>query len=254
MDPTPRTLLHLHVSPWSERARWVLDHHRLPYRKEVHLPFFGERRLRRLVGPKAGRATVPILIAGGQVLTDSWDIAVYADHEGAGAPLLPATLEPEIRRWNDRADALMEVGRALITASLIASPRARDEALPPAVPRWIRPLLRPITGYVMAWFARKYALALGDGAAQRAALREALLELRAAIPKELPYLLGAFSYADIAVATSLQGISPVADRHLRLGPATRAAWTDTALAEEFPDLLAWRDQIYDQHRRYATNR
>jgi len=32
------------------------------------------------------------------------------------------------------------------------------------------------------------------------------------------------------------------------GPEARAAWTDEALAVEFSDLLAWRDELYAKHR------
>lgn len=35
---------------------------------------------------------------------------------------------------------------------------------------------------------------------------------------------------------------------IRLGPATRAVWTQPALAAEFADLLAWRDGLYAAHR------
>ena len=44
-------------------------------------------------------------------------------------------------------------------------------------------------------------------------------------------------------------ILPVDDRHWRLGPGTRKAWTQPGLAGEFADLLAWRDRVYDQHRK-----
>jgi glutathione S-transferase len=58
-----------------------------------------------------------------------------------------------------------------------------------------------------------------------------------------------FTYADVLLATSLQGISPVADRHLPVRPATRRAWTRDAVARDYADLLAWRDWLYDTHRR-----
>jgi glutathione S-transferase len=58
----------------------------------------------------------------------------------------------------------------------------------------------------------------------------------------------AFSYADIAYAVALQSIRPVADRWLPLGAATRTLWTVPALAEEFADLLAWRDDVYQSWR------
>lgn len=244
-----RRLVILPLSPWSERARWALDHHQLPYQTIIHAPFLGERRLRRLVGPHKPRVTVPVLLAGDQVLSESWDIALYAEREGRGAPLLPPERAAEIRGWNDRADEMMAVGRALVMGAMLASPEALDESLPPAVPGFLRPLLRPVTGYGSRWFARKYELRLDQAPAQVAQIRAALRALRTALAASSPYLLGSFSYADIAAATSLQGIAPVADRHLRLGPATRRAWTNEELKAEFPDLVAWRDRIYDQHRR-----
>jgi glutathione S-transferase len=47
----------------------------------------------------------------------------------------------------------------------------------------------------------------------------------------------------------LQGVMPVADRFIPLGPAVRACWTRPALAAEYDDLVRWRDALYEQHRR-----
>jgi len=72
--------------------------------------------------------------------------------------------------------------------------------------------------------------------------------LRSALSQGSRYLLGSFSYADIAMAVSLQGVLPVADRFIPLEPATREVWTRGDIAASFPDLLAWRDQLYELHR------
>lgn len=248
MQPKSLRLIALKVSPWSERAKWALDHHRLSYKNIEHAPFIGERRLRRLVGADRPRATVPVLLTGEQVLCDSWDIACYADREGAGTRLIPKEHEAAVRKWNDLADETMAAGRALVAAALLASPAAIDEGLPPQVPGWLRPLLRPIGTYGVKWFSRKYALHRMDAAAQRAKLRSTLEVLRAEMTPERPYLLGSFSYADIVMATCLQGVLPVADRYIELGPATRQVWTITELAAAFPEVLAWRDRLYAQHR------
>lgn len=101
----------------------------------------------------------------------------------------------------------------------------------------------------MHWFARKYGLSLADLAPYEAGLREGLGALRAGLAASSPYLLGSFSYADIAAATLLQGVQPVVDDCLPLDRATRAAWTQPALAREYADLLQWRDDIYRKHRR-----
>ena len=244
---TRTKLVVLHVSPWSERARWVLDHHGIAFDVVQHAPFLGERRLRKLVGRKEGPATVPVLVDGGDVITESWDIAVHADRRGGGKALVPDSLEPAIREWVRRIDQAASRGRALVVRAMLASPAALDEGLPPPIPAWIRPMFRPVTRYGTQWFGRKYGLSLDAVAEHETALREVLTALREAL-KRGRYLLGTFTYADIAAAGLLQGIRPVADEYWRLGPATRAAWTRQGLAEEFADLLTWRDELYRDHR------
>jgi glutathione S-transferase len=243
-----RTLVTLSYSPWSERARWALDHHRLSYRELEHAPFLGELRLRRLVGGRKKIATVPLLIEGETVLTESWDIAQYADRVGTEPKLIPTDKEGEIRSWIEIADAISAAGRPLVVFGLMRDPRAVDEGLPFVLPSWLRPAMRPFTRIGMKWFARKYDLR-NDEAAQEESVREGLSKLRAGLQKCAPYLAGAFSYADIAMATVLQGVSPVGNEYIRLGPATRAAWTRPRLVEEFPMLLQWRDDLYARHRR-----
>ena len=245
-----RRLVVLPVSPWSERASWALDHHGLSYRKVEHIPFIGERRLRRLVGARTSRATVPVLLAGGEVLTDSWDIAVYADREGSGSPLIPAAELAEIQRWNELGERTMTAARALTVGRLLASDAALDESLPRALPRLIRRALRPVTRHGMVWFARKYALDLSDTERPRRMVREALDALRAAIAAT-GYVRSSFSYADIIAASLLQGVVPVAHRYIRLGSATREAWTQPELAADYADLIRWRDELYERHRKRA---
>jgi glutathione S-transferase len=246
-SPSGSRLYALKPSPWSERARWVLDHHGLEYREIEHVPFLGERRLRRVAGKPKGRVTVPVLLAGKQVLGDSWDIARYADREGRGEKLLPAELEADIRRWHDLTEVSMAAGRALTVASLLASDGALEEALPPQAPRLVRRLLRPLTRFGTRWFARKYELDLQAAEAAERAMCEGLDVLRSSLQRS-PYVLGRYSYADIIAASLLQGVVPVADRYLRLGPATRIAWTKGALAARYSELVSWRDELYEQHR------
>ena len=138
-------------------------------------------------------------------------------------------------------------------AGMMASPAALDESQPPAMPRRVRPLVRPVARGAMRWFARKHGVDPADQSGPRAAVRALLVELRSALGGR-PYLTGSFSYADIVMASALQGVSPVADEHIPLGPATRAVWTQPALAAEFSDLVAWRDHLYQRHRRHGAIR
>ena len=248
MTQTARKLIMLHVSPWSERVRWALDHHGLSYEKVEHMPVIGERRLRRMVGPSKPRATVPVLVAGDEVLSESWDIVLYADRNGRGTKLVPQEHEAAIRTWVKLVDDAMNAGRALVVAAMLNSPAALDEGAPAFVPAALRPLLRPVTRSATRAFARKYELPIDDGSTPTRTMRAALDELRRALAVRTPYLLGPFTYADVAMATLLQGVAPVADRFIKLRPATRAAWTRNALAAEYADLVAWRDGVYERER------
>lgn len=241
-----RKLVALNVSPWSERAKWALDHHGLAYNLVEHMPVVGERRLRRLVGPGKPRATVPVLLAGLEVISESWDIALYADREGNGSKLVPSEHEAAIRDWCALADAASNACRELVVAATLASGPALDDQAPFA-PAWLRPALRPVGRLATRAFARKYALRLDDGEAQTSAVRAALERLRGGLAASR-YLLGSFSYADIATAGLLQAVVPLDDRYLKIGPATRAVWTNRTLSTEFANLVAWRDRLYETCR------
>lgn len=242
-----RKLVQMHYSPWSERARWALDHHALEYRAIEHQPFLGEIALRRLVAKKGrGRATVPVLVDGATLLTESWDIAEYADRNGSGSKLVLPGREAEVREWVGIADRISNEGRALVVSGL-RSNGALDESLPFPVPAWLLPAMRPITRFGMSWFARKYGVADTNAEAIEDRMRPLLDRFRDAVTAQR-YLLGTFSFADIAMATLLQGISPVGNGYIRLGPATRRAWTRPRLEKEYADLVRWRDNLYAAHR------
>jgi glutathione S-transferase len=191
-----------------------------------------------------------MLIDGDRVITQSWDIVAWADERGRGTRLIPAEHEAAIRAWAEAVDEASSRGRALVVAELLKSPRALDESLPPPIPGWLRPLMRPVTRFGTGRLARKYDLDMGAAAAHELAVRAALESLRARLAGG-SYLHRSFTYADIVAATPLQAIAPVADEYLALGPATRVAWTRPALADEFADLLRWRDELYREHRRRA---
>jgi glutathione S-transferase len=46
----------------------------------------------------------------------------------------------------------------------------------------------------------------------------------------------------------LLAVAPGGDPYIRPGRATRRIWTRDALAAEFSDLIAWRDELYAKHR------
>ena len=242
----------LPVSPWSEKARWALDHHSIRYTERLHVPLMGEPLLRWRLRRLRGRITVPLLLAGGQAFTDSYDIAHFAERTGHGAPLFLRGHEDEIDHWNRVSNDIMDAGRALFTDRALHDREARQESLRGVVPRPFRRMLAPLATVGLRFIQRKHHVPRSGMDTRRDRIRAGLAELRGALADGRPFILGrTFSYADVAMATALQGVvAPPAQcsEHLHLGPGLRRSLTDLELASEMTDVVEWRDQLYINHR------
>jgi glutathione S-transferase len=240
-----RTLYGLSVSPWSERARWALEHHDLAYAYHEHVPMIGELLLRRKAGVK--KATVPLLADGDLVVMGSVPIARHADKVGRGEPLFPRGKDAEIDRWVEKAERMMEVGRAWLTRRLLANKATQAEALPSFVPGILRGAFAPSAAMAVRFIAKKHAVPENVDAEVQRTLRPLLQELGKAVRESGSYLVGSsFSAADLVLAATIHIVRP--HERAKLGPLTREAWTNDALVADFGDLLEWRDAIYAKHR------
>lgn len=246
-----RTLYGMKQSPWTEKARWALDHHALDYTYHEHLPMIGELLLRaKLRGRTNGaKPSVPLLVDEGdsmEMATSSLDIARYADRVGRRPSLFPPSDADAIQKWNALSDRMINVGRSRVLHDLTTRKAAQKEALPSFVPGFMRGAMAPSAVMAAKFLASKHAVA-GDAATLRESeLRPVLEEVRSALAGGT-YLVGAaFSYADIAVAAAMRAVKPEA--RAEIGPETRTSWTDDELATDFEDLLMWRDALYEKHR------
>lgn len=93
-------LITIAFSHYCEKARWVLDRNRVPYRERRYMPAFHLRATRRaLEGTDVGRAdkassrfSTPILVGGEAPIADSSEIVRHIE---------PTLLEdPEAERWD----------------------------------------------------------------------------------------------------------------------------------------------------------
>jgi glutathione S-transferase len=242
-----RTLIALPYSPWTEKARWALDHHGIDYVVKGHVPLIGEAALRLKLRRFKSPATVPALIDGHARICDSMAIARHAESTGHGAPLFPVENDAEIARWNAVSEACIGATRALVTRRVLERPDAQAEHLPPFVPAALRGPMAPVARLGARFLVKKYRFDTKDEARQLAVWREGLESLREALGGR-DHLLGAFTFADIAMAAALQGVRPPERIARRLGPASLACWSREDLAAEFADLLDWRDRLYAAHR------
>lgn len=243
------TLVHIGYSPWSEKARWAIDHHGIDVERREHLLLVGEAALRLRARKLRGKVSVPLLLDGdGGDLGDSFAIARWAEARGGGPPLFPAGKEAEVETWNRRSEAVLYAGRVRTAARVVSDPEALRESLP-ALFRNLGPASAAFGRLGARFLSRKYGYEVGEEAlrAHEQTMREELARLVEALGGG-DYLLGGFSYADVAMAVALQFVSPVADEFIRLGERSRAAWTEPELSKTFGDLLAWRDRVYARHR------
>ena len=237
-------------APWSERARWALDHHGIRYAYREHVPLVGEPLLRWRLGKLIGRVSTPALLTDDTTYADSFAIAEWAERHGNGTPLFPADRAADIAVWNARSEAALSAGRVRIVARMNEVSGAMSEILPPSVPAIMRIALQPMVGVAAgatsAFLRWKYDFG-ADVAASGRTLRATLEELRAALAGR-EHLFDGFTYADITMAVVLQMVCPVRGAYINLGPRVREVWTNEALTADFPDLVAWRDQLYERHR------
>lgn len=223
-------------SPWTKKARWALEQCEIPYSYEEYTPILSEPGLRWRMRQWTGSVSVPVLFVDRQLVRGSWGIARYAN-EMAGDERLGDFRS--IAPWNDLSEAALAQGRTNVVRRILRSNQALEESLPAFVPEQLRGPLRFIARGVVQKLDRKYA-----HLEQPEALRQALLRTREGLAQsDSGYLLGRFSYADITMAVVLEVIAPIARTNPPLGPATESCWNDLLLADEFKDLLQWRDRL-----------
>ena len=240
-------LFHISYSPWSERARWALSHHKVEHERKHYLPMVGELSMRLKLGRPSEPVSVPLMFVDGGVIDDSYGIALYAEKHGSGTPLFPVGYAATIAAYNEHAQRILAAGRVCATARTMRNQDALKESLPKRLGS-LGPLSLVAAKYGVKMLESKYGLRENDEDRLRKTMRGDLLKLRAALAASDGYLCGSFSYADILMAGALPFVRPVAQEYIRLGKNARICWADPVLADEFEDLLAWRDDLYASRR------
>lgn len=223
-------------SPWTKKARWALELCGLEYEYKEYTPTLSEPALRWRLQQWTGAVSVPVLFIGQQIFRGSWEIAHYAsgsvDDERLGDMVT-------IAFWNDLSEAALAEGRTRVVRCILHKNQALEESLPAFVPRVLHRSMRFVARDAVQRLDRKYA-----HLAKAGALHFALTQTRKCLAQaDSDYLLGHFSYADICMAMLLEVIQPIAESQPPLGPETQSCWTDPELADEFQDLLEWRDRL-----------
>lgn len=241
------TLFVIHHSPWSERARWALLHHKIAFVEREHVPLIGELALRmrapkHVTGTK-GKASVPLLVDdAGNAVQGSLAIGEHVDSLGKKEKLFPEGSRDVIAKLYDALEDSLSAAREGFVRDLMNDEEAQLESLPP--------LLRSLPFAAMSaklgttFVASKYNARIGSVDDR---IRKGLQAVRDAIGKK-DYVLEAFSFGDIVGTSIVQAIAPGDDKYVRIPPGTRRLWNHAKLQKEFADLIEWRNRVYAKHR------
>ena len=223
-------------SPWTKKARWALEYCGLNYNYQEFTPTLSEPGLRWRLKQIKGSVSVPVLFTEQQVFKDSWDIAYYANDKAGDNRLGDMDA---ISNWNNLSEDALAQGRSRILRSILNNKKALEESLPAFIPSFLRRPMSFMARDTVKRLDRQYAHLLKPDS-----LSKALEHTRKALAKSgNDYIQGKFSYADITMATVLEVIKPIAKVEPPLGPETQQIWIDPSLAEEYADLVEWRDRL-----------
>lgn len=237
------TLVSIPSSPWSIRAKLALDVMGIELSVVTYVPTLSTPWLRWKLRRPVGPLTLPVLLWDGPPLTDSMDIVRWGC-ERSECPLIEPDTLGAVTHWAAVAERLLAAGRIRTTHRVLGDPQALGESLPPAV-RQLGVLGLAAGRREAKRLLRKYGD--GSGAAAQAARMRAELRVITEALGGRGTMLEEFSYADIVLATALSFVKPHSSHPL--GPAARVCWSADELAEEFVELVAWRDQVYAEVER-----
>ncbi len=247
----PDHFIYFPSSPWSEKARWALDYCGHSYKTDLYLPLLSIPKARLLSRNFSSRLTVPILIekqsGRGEVYKNAMEIAAHANGERdqSKPDIFPQKFLSEIKRWDELSEELCSIRRSQAIPVMKGNKELLKNNLPPFVPKALRPYLGSSTKMVLSLLEKKYQVDLEGGDEH---LRKSLSSLRIELSDSRGYILDNFSYADMSMCAVLQCIKPVDPKYLDWDKHNIEAWTHHELADEFKDLIEWRDGLYERFR------
>ena len=243
------TLIHVPVSHYAEKARWALDHKRIPHTRRW--PPGGLHPVVTWLATRGAHQTVPVLIADGEGIGDSTAIIAYLEQRFPDRPLYPADSEERERAlaledWFD--EELGPYIRRMVYHHLAADP----ELLTELTLQQVQYAYEPAIGVANAMLKRFMDLRFSTQSVEKAEAAErkviaALDRLEAELAGR-DYLAGdRFGVADLTAAALFYP--------LFLPPQT--PWRPSRMPERWHDLTAehgdrpglqWAAEMYRRHR------
>ena len=199
MADTRCTLITIPISHFCEKARWALDRAGVEYRERAHMQVLAAFAVKRV---RAAGSSVPVLVCGDTVLSESADILAYAD---ARAPqdrrLYPedAAVADEVRVLERDLDGRLGPQARLWMYDNMRGQRALVKRYAPTgVPAWQRLALPVAYGTVARIIDRTFGINPESAEQALRDVRASFDDVARRLADGRPYLMGErFTAADL---------------------------------------------------------
>ncbi|KAL0490569.1 hypothetical protein AKO1_003045 [Acrasis kona] len=250
-------IIYLPTSPWSVKVLWAFDLLGVEINKyDVYTPVRDEYWLRWKTGKYTGTITAPVLLykddqQNSSIIFESAEMVEFADKiRAADKPsLLPEQFKNDIIEWNNMIDSMQNSQRALTFQKIISSD---EEALLSKLPSFFKSsytlwLGKRLATNTFKGLASKYPAGTPEQCQQDT--HDALQKIRTRLQENKSgYLFGdSITYADLNTVIAFQGIKPVDEHILPMDPYLRRNMTYLEIADQYKDLIEWRDTIIQNH-------
>lgn len=258
MSDSTLTLWQLPVSHYSEKARWALDHKRVPHRRRSPLP--GGHMLCALALTRGQHKTFPVLQVDGRAIGDSTAVIAAIEERYPEPPLYPADPD-ERRRALELEDFFDEelgpYARHLAFYELINDPAIFGEVAVQTVPAPLNRYPSMVGAYGRVYTSLRFGANSSAGAeTARAKILAALDRLEAELEAgDGEYLVGdSFSVADLTAASLFYPV--VAPEGGPVPPGQKMPASFEAFREPLRERpgYVWVEETYRRHRGKPSRR
>ncbi len=240
-------LITIPFSHYCEKARWALDRCNVRYEEDGHLPLF-----HYLANRRAGASrTVPVVVDGDLLITDSSRIVAWADSRKPGTLIPTGERRTEALALEDDFDQKLGPATRRWAYYHLLPRTDLDHVITRGVPRWQALALKAVRPIAVGLLKRGLKIDAAGVERSRQRIEDTFAAVAARLADGRRYLTGdRFTVADLTFAALASPILLPREHPFGL-PA----------AEEFPaeprtQLVAWRDSVAGAFaaRLYAEHR
>jgi glutathione S-transferase len=240
-------LITIPFSHYCEKARWALERCGVKYEEDGHLPLFHYIANRRA----GANRTVPVVVDGGQLISDSTDIVAWADARRPGTLIPIGDKRAETLALEDELDR--DLGPATRRwAYFHLLPRTDlDHVITRGVPRWQQLALKVTRPIAVGLLKRGLKIDAAGAERSRRKVEDAFAKIAGRLADGRRYLMGErFTVADLTFASLASPVLLPREHPFGLPQP-----------EEFPagpraQIIAWRESVAGRFgmRVYAEHR